>query len=235
MSLFLRKSLSLDDVALKLEGDGGTFEGYASKWDRTDSYGDTILKGAFADTLKAHGQPKLFLEHSWALGGALLPIGKAECVEDDVGLRLKGELTPGLAIATDVRAAMKHGTIDGLSIAGKLKKGDFEEKEAGGKIIKRWALLREVSVVAYPAENSARIDLSSLKSMDFEALLPECKTERDIERLLRDAGLGKWEAMAIVSRVKAILTGRDAPEDEDTKLNAQLLERLRRIEQKIPA
>lgn len=227
--MFLRKSLCLDDVALKLEGDGGIFEGYASKWDSVDSYGDTILKGAFADTLKANGQPKLFLEHSWALGGALLPIGKAECVEDDVGLRLKGELTPGLSTSGDVRAAMKHGTVDGLSIGGHIKKGDYEEKEGGGKVIKRWHMLREVSVVAYPAEKSARIDLSSLKSMDFEALLPECKTERDIERLLRDAGLGKWEAMAIVSRVKAILTGRDAPEDAEAKAHALIVERLQRL------
>lgn len=227
--MFLRKSMNLDDVALKMEGAAGVFEGYASKWASVDSYGDTIVKGAFADTLKANGQPKLFLEHSWKLGGALLPIGKAECFEDDVGLRLKGELTPGLQVAAEVHAAMKHGTISGLSIGGLVKKGDFEEKEGGGKLIKRWHNLVDVSVVAYPAEKGAQIDLSTVKSMDFEALLPECKTERDIERLLRDAGLGKWEAMAIVSRVKAILSGRDAPEDAGTKLNAKVLERLQRI------
>lgn len=229
MSAFLRKSLGLDDVALKLEGEGGTFEGYASRWDRVDSYGDTILKGAFADTLKANGQPKLWLQHSWKLGGALLPIGKAQCVEDDVGLKLRGELTPGLAIAADVRAAMKHGTIDGLSIGGLTRKADCEEKSGGGRLIRRWHNLVDVSVVAYPAEKEARIDLETVKSMDFEALLPECKTERDIERLLRDAGLGKWEAMAIVSRAKAILTGRDAPEDAEAKVHAQLLERLQRL------
>jgi HK97 family phage prohead protease len=227
--MHLRKSLTLDDVALKLEGEAGTFEGYASKWDSVDSYGDTIVKGAFADTLKSNGQPKLFLEHSWKLGGALLPIGKAQCTEDDVGLRLKGELTPGLTVAADVHAAMKHGTISGLSIGGLIKKGDYEEKEGGGKVIKRWHNLVDVSVVAYPAEKGAQIDLSTVKNIDFEALLPECKTERDIERLLRDAGLGKWESMAIVSRVKAILGGRDAPEDEDTRLHAQILERMRRI------
>lgn len=227
--MFLRKSMNLADVALKLEGEGGTFEGYASKWDSVDSFGDTIVKGAFGDTLRTNGQPKLFLEHSWKLGGALLPIGKAECVEDDVGLRLKGELTPGLSVAADVRAAMRHGTISGLSIGGLVKKGDYEEKSGGGKVIKRWHNLVDVSVVAYPAEKGAQIDLSTVKSMDFEALLPECKTERDVERLLRDAGLGKWEAMAIVSRVKAILSGRDAPEDEDTQVHAQLLQRLQKL------
>ena len=158
-----------------------------------------------------------------------LPIGKAECVEDSVGLYLRGELTPGLAIASDVLAAMKHGTIGGLSIGGLVKKGDYDPIPGGGKLIKRWHNLYEVSVVANPADKAAQIDLSTVKSIDFEALLPECKTERDIERLLRDAGLGKWEAMAIVSRAKAIFDGRDAPEDAEAKTNALILERLQKL------
>jgi len=227
--MHIHKSLSLDDVSLKLEGATGVFEGYASKWGGVDSYGDTIVKGAFVDTLKANGQPKLFLEHSWKLGGALLPIGKAECVEDSVGLHLRGELTPGLAIASDVLAAMKHGTIGGLSIGGLVKKGDYDVTPSGGKLIKRWHNLYEVSVVVHPADKAAQIDLASVKNMDFEALLPECKTERDIERLLRDAGLGKWEAMAIVSRAKAIFDGRDAPEEAEAKTAALILERLKKL------
>ena len=51
--MLIQKTLKFDDVALKMQGDSGTFEGYASKWDGVDSYGDTILKGAFTDTLKA--------------------------------------------------------------------------------------------------------------------------------------------------------------------------------------
>lgn len=225
----IRKSLALDDVSLKMEGEKGTFEGYASKWNGVDSYGDTIVKGAFSDTLRSNGQPKLFLEHSWKLGGALLPIGKAECQEDDVGLYLRGELTPGLTIAADVYAAMKHGTIGGLSIGGLVKKGDYDTLPGGGKLIKRWHNLYEVSVVANPADKAAQIDLSTVKNIDFEALLPECKTERDIERLLRDAGLGKWEAMAIVSRAKAIFDGRDASDDTEAKTTALILERLQKI------
>ena len=51
----------------------------------------------------------------------------------------------------------------------------------------------------------------------------------DIERLLRDAGLGKWEAMAIVSRAKAIFDGRDALDDGVAKAEAMILERLKKI------
>lgn len=226
--MFLHKTLSLTDVDLKIQGDSGTFEGYASKWGGVDSYGDTIVKGAFVDTLKTNGQPKLFLEHSWAMGGALLPIGKSVCEEDATGLYLRGELTPGLSIAADVRAAMMHGTIDGLSVGGLVKKGDYTETKTGRQINK-WSNLMDVSVVAHPADGAARIDLASVKNIDFEALLPECKTERDIEKLLRDSGLGKWEAMAIVSRAKAIFEGRDSPEEAEAKQFALVLDRIQKL------
>ena len=125
-----------------------------------------------------------------------------------------------------MKAALEHGTLDGLSIGGYLKKGDYDETETG-RVIRRWSNLAEISPVVFPADSAARIDLSSVKSIDFESLLPECNSERDIERLLRDAGLGKWEAMATVSRMKAILAGRDAP-DEAASMKA-LLDRLTRL------
>jgi HK97 family phage prohead protease len=221
--MLLHKTLSLSDVSLKMEGDSGKFSGYASVFGGIDSYGDTIAKGAFAETLKS-GTPKMFFNHAWDM-----PIGKWTLAkEDDHGLYVEGELTPSLSLANDVGAAMKHGTLDGLSIGGMLKKGDYEETKAG-RLIRKWSSLMEVSPVVFPADGAARIDLSSVKSIDFEALLPECKTERDIERLLRDAGLGKWEAMAIVSRAKAIFDGRDAPEDAEAKTTALILERLQKL------
>ena len=222
--MLLHKTLSLSDADLKMDGETGKFSGYASVFGGVDSYGDTIVKGAFESTLRNNGKPKMFFNHDWAM-----PIGKwTVAKEDDHGLYVEGELTPGLSLSADVKAALKHATLDGLSIGGMLKKGDFEETEKG-RIIRKWSSLMEVSPVVFPADNAARVDLSSVKSIDFETLLPECKTERDIERLLRDAGLGKWEAMAIVSRAKAILDGRDAQEDAEAKTTALILERLQKI------
>ena len=216
--MLIQKTLKLDSVELKMDAETGKFSGYASVFGGTDSYGDTILKGAFAHAIK-DGLPKMFFNHSWDM-----PIGKwTKASEDNHGLFVEGELTPGLALSADVRAAMKHGTLDGLSIGGYLKKGDYEEK-GEGRIIHKWSNLMEVSPVVFPADNSARI--TSVKTIDFESALPECKTERDIERLLRDAGLGKWEAMAIVSRAKSIFEERDSPEDEEAKRLAAILSRL---------
>ena len=223
-ALFLRKTLSLTEVHLKTHGDLGTFSGYASVFNGVDSYKDTILPGAFVQTLKK-AMPKMFFNHQWGM-----PIGKyTSAVEDEKGLFLSGELTPGLSLAADVRAAMKHETLDGLSIGGYLQKGDYKATEDGGRLIHNWSNLAEVSPVVFPADSAARIDQASVKSIDFEALLPECKTERDLERLLRDAGLPKWEAMAIVTRAREIMAGRDAQSDTQAKTYAALAERLQKI------
>jgi HK97 family phage prohead protease len=222
------KTLKLEDVSLKFDGETGFFSGYASVFGGVDSYGDTIIKGAFEATLR-NGKPKMFFNHDWGS----LPIGKyTKAKEDDKGLWLEGELTPGLSRAMDVRAAMKHGTLDGLSVGGWVKKGDYEEVEHG-RIIRKWSNLVEVSPVVFPADTAARVDLTSVKSMgiDIEALLPECETERDLERLLRDAGLGKKESMALLSKAKAIFIERDAPKVVDVKTTADIVERLKRLAQ----
>ena len=219
--MLITKTLRLEDTEIKMDGDTGKFSGYASVFGGVDSYGDTIIKGAFESSLRS-GKPKMFFNHSWDM-----PIGKwTKAKEDDKGLFVEGELTPGLALSADVRAAMRHGTLDGLSIHY-LKKGDYEETE-GGRIIRKWSNLMEVSPVVFPADGAARVDLSSVKSIDFESLLPECKTEKDIEKLLRDAGIGKWEAMAIVSTIRNIVKGRDVT-DESEEINALILNRIQKI------
>ena len=116
--MLLKKTLSLSDCQIKLDGDSGKFAGYASVFGGTDSYGDTILRGAFESTLRNNGKPKMFYGHQWDI-----PIGKwIKAKEDDHGLFVEGELTPGLSKSADVHAALKHGTLDGLSIGGYLKR-----------------------------------------------------------------------------------------------------------------
>lgn len=223
--MLIQKTLALGQTELKFNQDSGSFKGYASVWNGMDSVKDTILKGAFLPTLKEFGLPKMFFSHKHDM-----PVGKYLLADEDTkGLWVEGELTPGHSLASDVRAAMKHETLDGLSIGGMLRQGDYKSTDNGGRLIHKWTKLLEVSPVVFPADGAARIDLTTVKSMDFEALLPECKTERDIERLLRDAGLGKWEAMAIVSRAKSIFDGRDALKSDEAKTTALILERIQKI------
>lgn len=209
--MLVRKSLSLSECDIKMDGDTGKFAGYASVFGGVDSYGDTILKGAFETTLKRDGKPKMFYGHQ-AFDG--LPIGKwTVAKEDDHGLYVEGEITPGMSLAGDVRAALKHGTLDGLSIGGYLKAGDFEMLDDGKRLIKKWSRLIEISVVAFPADSAARVDLSSVKSE-----IEQIESIQEFERFLRDAGgFSREAAKTILSRAKDLLNLRDADLQDEAK------------------
>lgn len=232
--MLYRKRLSLSDVDLKMEGDTGRFSGYASRWGTKHASGDTIVQGAFESTLRTHGKPKMFLEHSWinpfGAGANSLPIGKFAVVkEDDQGLYIEGELTPGMSLSQDVRAAMKHGTLDGLSVGGFVKKGDYDETE-GGRVIRRWTKLMEISVVAFGDDPGARVDVTSVKGgTDLLTAIEEAETIRECEGLLRDAaGFSKGAAAALVARVKSICSQGEPGPAEDEALQ-QLTARLRQL------
>jgi HK97 family phage prohead protease len=210
------KTVNFDDCQIKLDDASGSFEGYAAVFGGVDSYGDTIVKGAFASSLRAQ-KPKMFFNH----GAYDLPIGKwTKAKEDDHGLYVHGELTPGNAQAEGVRAALKHGTLDGLSIGFYLKKGDYDESESG-RTIKKVSKLVEVSVVTFPADSAARVDLASVKSAaDAWQELNEC------ERYLREVGgFSREAAKMILSRAKVLMNQREAdPTDEakDESIDEQL-------------
>ncbi|WKB52304.1 HK97 family phage prohead protease [Eleftheria terrae] len=224
--MLLRKTLSLNEVQLKAEGEGGTFSGYASVFGGVDSYGDTILKGAFASTLRQHGLPKMFFNHEWTM-----PVGKfLVAKEDDHGLYVEGELTPGMGLAEDVRAALRHGTLDGLSIGGYVKQGDYDTTETG-RVIRKWSRLIEVSPVAFPADSSARIDLASVKSDALATAIEEIDSLRELELFLRDAGgFSKDTAAALLTRARKVLAGDTQPaSDLDEKSLQALAARITRL------
>lgn len=228
--MLLKKTLSLSAVNLKMDGETGKFTGYASVFGGVDSYGDTIVKGAFESTLRKNGKPKMFYNHQWDM-----PVGKwLVAKEDDHGLYVEGELTPALRLADDVRAAMKHGTIDGLSIGGYLERGDFDETE-NGRVIRKWGNLIEVSPVVFPADRAARADATDMKGGNVLQIIEHIETVRDLESFLRDAGgLTKGAAVALTARAKAILVqGEPDHGDAEAKALADLVQRFDRMQASI--
>jgi HK97 family phage prohead protease len=202
------KTLSLNNCDVKLDADTGIFAGYASTFDNIDSYGDTILKGAYKRTLAENGIPKMFFNHD----SSSLPIGKwLEVGEDKKGLYVKGELTDGMSTSNDVKAALMHETLDGLSIGYALKKTDYtpSDKVEGGRIIKNVSRLAEVSVVTFPADSFAKLDVVSLKS-ELEAL----ETIREFEHYLRDVGnFSRDHAKMMIAQAKVLFGQRDAGDE----------------------
>jgi HK97 family phage prohead protease len=152
--------LPLTDVCLKASGEGYTFEGYASKFNGVDSYGDTILPGAYKNALKdlkvSGRMPKMFFNHkAWEL-----PVGKwTKASEDDEGLYVAGSLTKGMRLSEDLRLALADNTLDGLSVGIGMKSEDYEwvedSKSKISRIIKkvccgrcRWSPSRLMTRVA---------------------------------------------------------------------------------------
>ncbi len=195
------------------------FEGYGSVWGRVDSYGDTVIKGAFGDSLKARRPMMLFGHNPGRVPGKWI-----SAAENDQGLQLKGQLTPGHSEASDIGASLKHGALNGLSIGGYTT--DWEPQKSGGRVIKVFDLY-EVSIVSMPAEQEARIDSTSVKAM-----IDTATKLSDFEDFLREAGISKDAATSVVSRFVKVVRGDPAVSPDDVKAAGAMLEAIRDL--KIP-
>ncbi len=190
------KQLALSEVQVKTYEDGHKFEGYASVFDGLDSYGDSIMKGAYERTLTDRKRP---IRMRWNHFGPV--IGKwEEMFEDERGLYVRGSLTPGHSVAEDVYASLKHGAVDGMSIGYRVR-DEFEE--GGIRYLKEIDLV-EISVVEEPADLGAQV--GNVKHLG--ELIHQCDSLKEIESVLRDAGgFSRANATALVSRMKSLSLG----------------------------
>lgn len=201
------KLLNIDSASVKFyEGKQGLFSGYASTFGNVDSYGDTIFKGAYSKTIANRERP---IQMRWNHYGEI--IGKWTSIqEDEKGLLVEGELTPGHSKAMDVYASMMHGAVSGLSIG--YRPSIYVPNEKGGNDLYEIDLV-EISVVESPADINAQI--GRIKSMIDEAM-----TLKDIEHLLRDAGrFSKADATALVSRIKKLHLGDQEAEQASKQID----------------
>ncbi len=178
-------------LQIKAAGDDGTIEGYGSVFGVRDNYDDVIAKGAFVQSLKDHKaagtMPAMLWQHD-----ADKPIGVwTEMVEDEKGLRIKGQLAMETVKGKEAHALLKMGALNGLSIGFMSKEWSYDRETEVRTLtaIDLW----EVSLVTFPANEKARV--TNVKSAD------EMATPKDAEKALRDAGFSKSDATAFVSRV----------------------------------
>ena len=185
----------------------GTVEGYGSVFGVRDNYDDVIAKGAFIQSLKDHKaagtMPAMLWQHD-----ADKPIGIwTEMVEDEKGLRIKGQLAMETVKGKEAHALLKMGAINGLSIGFMSKQWAYDRETEVRTLteIDQW----EVSLVTYPANEKARV--TNVKSAS------ELATPKDAERILRDAGFSKADATALVSRVMRMGEERSDSADSTAK------------------
>lgn len=220
----INKTLSFDQTEIKFTGDGkqGIFEGYASVFNNTDSDGDIILPGAFKNALANQTRKvAMFFNHkTWDL-----PVGKWDALEEDSkGLLVRGQLTPGHSGASDLKAAMQHGTVEGMSVGFSVSKDDYS-MGTSGRIFKNVAALREISVCTFPANELAGV--SAMKSAEG------IETIRDVENWLRDSvGLSKSQAVGMIARFKSAIRS-ESEGDQDKSEIAALLESIQSFPRKL--
>jgi HK97 family phage prohead protease len=188
---------------LKANGDNGTFEGYGSIFSITDRGGDIVVPGAFAETLatqKAAGRmPAMLWQHRQAE-----PIGVYTSMEEDaVGLKVKGQLALKTSRGAEAYELMKMGALSGMSIGYK-SRDDSYDRVTGVRSLKKVDLV-ELSLVTFPMNDGSRV--SAVKAIE------ELDSLSEIERHLRDVcGMSKSEALAMVSRVKSVISRSDSGE-----------------------
>lgn len=209
--------LPLDEVELSVgESDGWQIKGYATRFGNKNTYGFSIAAGAYADLVSKEARVPMFFNHaSWEV-----PIGKwTELEEDSRGLKVVGVLTEGVSLAADVYAALKAGTVDGLSVSIGLDEKNLVSKD-GVTVLTKVSRLHEISVVTNPSDSKARI--SRVLSADaLDEGLEKIMTLRDAEDFLRDMGLSKRQSGWLLSKVKACMTS-DTDRDDQLKARNEL-------------
>lgn len=199
---------------IKAVNDDGFFSGYASVFGNEDSYGDIVVKGAFADTLaewQAKGRfPPCLWNHKTDE-----PIGIYTVMqEDEKGLYVEGRLLVNDVVrAKEVHALMKVKAVDGMSIGYSTIKRNVDANTGITELLelKLW----ENSIVTFPANDLSRI--GAVKSALKDGKLPSLQ---DFEKFLREAGFSRKESTIITSRGLKSLLGE--PLETETALKNAL-------------
>jgi len=185
----------------------GIFTGYGSTFGgKPDSYGDIVVQGAFADTIRKNGRfgngIKLPVHHDYER-----PAGRyVELAENKKGLKLVGELALNTQDGKETFEFMKLGILNSLSIGWERLKIDSEgievpfedaieyDDKKGIRYLKKIDLW-EISPVLFPA--NPRADITTVK-----CAIEEAKTVRELEKALKEAGLSNNAAKYISGLVK---------------------------------
>lgn len=142
-------------------GDGRTIVGIAAPFDSPAQiadmggrYTETITRGAFARTIAERGaaKVKLLVQHE----ARSLPIGRATTLREDAA-GLYGEFRISATERGDeVLELVRDGALDGLSIGFRVIRDKWSPDHSIRNLLE--ARLDEVSVVNFPAYESARIE-----------------------------------------------------------------------------
>jgi hypothetical protein len=164
------------DLEIRATTEGRTFSGYAAvfnSWSEDlGGFREQIQPGAFARSLKAPGNVKMFLNHNTDMLLASTRAGTLKLSEDDKGLLSEATL-PDTTVGNDTAVLLARRDIDSMSFGFHIPQGGDEWPSDGERIL-RQIQLHEVSPVtgwpAYPATSAFVRHLAEMSGTDPDAL-----------------------------------------------------------------
>lgn len=199
LSARIEERLLAKPFQVKTTDDAGSFEGHGavfdelhptSSWALSAEWKDRILPGAFKRTLSEHKKAgttpvMLYMHERGNVVGAWRELEEAKD-----GLFGRGQVAQSARTwgGTEIRELMKMGALNGLSIGFRVRKQTLDQEKKVRDI--HDVELSEISIVDIPGNHRARVtDVKSRGGMSPEFL----------ERVLRDAGLSRKEAKAVLA------------------------------------
>lgn len=168
-------------ISIKSVAESGVIEGIVSAFDQVDSYGDTIVRGAYAKSiaqLQREGRSlPLLYQHDHTR-----PIGVwTDLEETPTGLKGRAELALEVRDAREAHALARKGALTGISIGYQVAPGGARKE--GNRRLLSDIVLHEASLVTFPADRHARV--TAVKSIGCA---------HDIALLLQEAGISNRKA-----------------------------------------
>jgi len=174
--------------------DNYTIVGYASTFGNVDLGNDIVMKGAFADDLKACNTKTILWQHKMDQ-----PIGKGCFTEDDKGLKVEIKLPKSDSFVRErVIPQVKVGSIQGMSIGYMV---DEYEYEGNIRLLKKLTLL-ENSLVSIPMNPKAEIE--SVKKME--------EMEKAVSGKMLSIGTDSaWDKNKSIKQIREFTGSEDKP------------------------
>lgn len=166
--------------------------GYASTFGNVDEVGDTIERGAFAESIKSRfpaKQVKVLWQHRDPLG---LPV---KMVEDDKGLYVEARISK-TRLGDEALELMRDGVVDRMSIGFSTVRSEDTDT---GRLLKDLTLY-EFSPVTFPADTHAAI--TNVKQLCEQ--IDAAEARKGLEEILRKSGFSRAAAAAFVAKARSM-------------------------------
>jgi len=140
------------DLEIRQEGDGMTLRGYAAVFNSPSQplpFIETILPGAFRDSLNSRNDVKLLWNHDTGTVLGSTRAGTLKLSEDAHGLLVEAQL-PDTQAGRDAATLIKRGDVNAFSFGFRVPTNGDEWPSADQRVLKR-INIHEASLVAFPA------------------------------------------------------------------------------------